>query len=230
MTENTTTTPERVHHLLTTHVIERGHAPDVATLARLARCSAAEAAQALTRLSEMHGVILEPGSDRVWSLHPFALTPTSFWVSTDDGRGWWANCAWCALGVAAALRRDVTVCARDGAEGDPLVFRVEGGRPGRADLVVHFPFPPGRWWDNPYAPCANILFFSTADKVAAWCGRHGRPLGAVVKVTTVAELAGLWFGDYASPDWRRKTAAEAGAIFRRLGLDPAFWALPEAFR
>jgi hypothetical protein len=49
--------------------------------------------------------------------------PTSFWVSADDGRGWWANCAWCALGVAAALRRDVTVSARDGAEGDPLVFR-----------------------------------------------------------------------------------------------------------
>jgi hypothetical protein len=52
----------------------------------------------------------------------------------------------------------------------------------------------------------------------------------VVKVTTVAELAELWFGDYASPDWRRKTAAEAGAIFRRLGLDPVFWALPKTFR
>lgn len=64
--------------------------------------------------------------------------------------------------------------------------------------------------------------------MSAWCGRHGRPLGAVVEVATVAELAGLWFGDYASPGWRRKTAA--GAIFRRLGLDPAFWALPEAFQ
>jgi hypothetical protein len=66
--------------------------------------------------------------------------------------------------------------------------------------------------------------------VAAWCGRHGRPLGAVVAVTTVAELAELWFEDYASPGWRRKTSAEAGAIFRRLGLDPAFWTPPEASR
>jgi hypothetical protein len=230
MTENPPNSPERIHYLLTAHVIERGHAPDVTTLARLAGCSVAEAVQALARLSEMHGVILEPGSDRVWSLHPFALTPASFWVSADGGQGWWANCAWCALGVAAALRRDVTVAARDGAEGDPLVFRAEAGRPGRADLVVHFPYPPARWWDNPYAPCANILFFSDADKIPAWCERHGRPLRAVVEVTTVAALAELWFGDYASPGWWRKTAAEAGAMFRRLGLDPVFWALPEAFR
>lgn len=211
-------------------MVERGHAPDLETLAELAGCSTDEAAEGLARLREMHGVILEPDSTRVWSLHPFALTPTSFWVAADERRGWWANCAWCSLGIAAALRRDVTVSARDGGEGDALGFRVECGRPTRIDLFVHFPYPPARWWDNPYAPCANILFFTNAESVAAWCERHGRPLGAVVAIATVAELADLWFRDYASPDWRRKTAAEANAIFRQLGLDPAFWTLPATFR
>jgi hypothetical protein len=222
--------PERIHYLLTGHVIERGHAPDVETLARLAGCTEREAAEGLARLRDQRGVILEPDSTRVWSLHPFALTPTSFWVVTDDRRGWWANCAWCSLGVAAALNRAVTVSARDGGEGDPLTVRVEAGRPSREDLVVHFPYPPARWWDNPYAPCANILFFTSAETVDGWCARHGRPRGAVVRVDTVAELAGLWFGDYASPDWRRKTAAEAETIFRRLGLDPDFWTIPTSFR
>jgi hypothetical protein len=223
-------TPEHLHYLLTTHVAERGHAPDVDALAELAGCSPEAAAEGLVRLRDMHGVILEPGSHRVWSLHPFALTPTSFWVWAEGGRGRWANCAWCSLGIAAALRRDVAVSARDGGEEDPLNFRVVAGRPDRTDLVVHFPQPPARWWDNPYAPCANILFFSAGDLVPGWCERHGRPRGAVVGVETVAQLAGLWFGDYASPAWRRKTAAEADAIFRRLGLDPAFWALPATFR
>jgi hypothetical protein len=59
---------------------------------------------------------------------------------------------------------------------------------------------------------------------------QGRPHGAVVGIETVARLAGLWFGDYASPDSRRKTAREAEAIFRALELDGAFWALPAAFR
>jgi len=144
MAENPPITPERVHYLLTAYVIERGHAPDVEILARLAGCSTEEAADGLARLRDIHGVILEPDSTRVWSLHPFALTPTGFWVSADDGRGWWANCAWCSLGIAAALGRDVTVSARDGGEGGPLGFRGEAGRPTRADLVVHFPHPPGR--------------------------------------------------------------------------------------
>jgi hypothetical protein len=230
MTENPPNSPERIHYLLTAHVIERGHAPDVEALARLAGCSTDEAAGGLTRLRQMHGVILEPGSTRVWSLHPFALAPTSFWVSADGRSGWWANCAWCALGIAAALARDVTISARDGGEWEPLTFRVEAGRPARADLVVHFPYPPARWWDNPYAPCANILFFSDPASVAAWCERHGRPRGAVVAIETVARLAELWFGDYASPDWRRKTARVAEAIFRALELDGAFWAMPATFR
>jgi hypothetical protein len=53
----------------------------------------------------MRGVILEPGLQRIWSLHPFAMTPTAFWVSADD-RGWWANCAWCSLGIGAAIHKE----------------------------------------------------------------------------------------------------------------------------
>jgi hypothetical protein len=223
-------TPERTHYLLTAHVVERGHAPDVGALARLAGCTEPEAAEGLARLRDLRGVILEPDSSRVRSLHPFALTPTPFWVATDDRRGWRANSAWCSLGIAAAWNRGVTVSARDGGEGGPLTVRVESGRPTRPDPVVHFPYPPARWWDNPYAPCVNILFFTSAETIDGWCARHGRPRGAVVGVDTVAELDWLWFGDHASPGWRRKTAAEADAIFRRLGLDPDFWTIPTSFR
>ena len=52
----------------------------------------------------------------------------------------------------------------------------------------------------------------------------GRDVGA--KLPTRTTVTGLWFGDYASPDWRRKTAREAEAIFRALELDGAFWAPP----
>jgi hypothetical protein len=45
----------------------------------------------LGQLEEMHGVILIPKLLRAWSLHPFALMPTSFWV-TAGARGSWAWC------------------------------------------------------------------------------------------------------------------------------------------
>jgi hypothetical protein len=51
----------------------------------------------------------------------------------------------------------------------------------------------------------------------------------VVENATVAQLADLWFGDYASQDWRRKTPMEAETIFRTLGLDPVFWTISETF-
>ena len=56
----------------------------------------------------MRGVILEPNSTRIWSLHPFAMMPTAHWVSS-AGRGWWANCAWCCLAIGAALQQRVTI-------------------------------------------------------------------------------------------------------------------------
>jgi len=119
--------PERLHYLMVRHVVETGHAPDLATLASLARCTEDETARRLRLLDQMHGVVLAPNSLNVWSLHPFAFTPTRFWVTTDQG-GWWANCAWCALGIGAALHQDVTISTGDGAERESLEFRVEAGR------------------------------------------------------------------------------------------------------
>jgi hypothetical protein len=158
----------------------------------------------------------------VWSLHPFALMPTAFWV-TANKRGWWANCAWCSLAIGVAVREDVTITTSDGAEGKELQFRIESGRSSRSDLKLHFPYPPSRWWDNPYSPCGNILFFSSETDVDEWCERHGRPRGAILNIETGIRLAALWFGDYASPDWRRKSPSQAKAIFDELSLDPSFW-------
>jgi hypothetical protein len=224
-----TITSERLHYLLTQYIISHGHAPDSAQLGELCGCTQSQAEESLLRLAEMHGVILEPGSVRIWSLHPFALMPTAFWVSA-GGRGWWANCAWCSLAIGAALREHITVTTRDGAEGEALVFDVRAGESTRPELLMHFPYPPGRWWDNPYCPCGNILFFTSESKVNEWCARHGRPKGALLDMRKATALGERWFGDYASPDWKRKTAGQAMAIFAELKLEPEFWKLQAGFQ
>jgi hypothetical protein len=222
-------TPERLHYLLTRHIVEHGHAPPPEFLPIVAGCEPDVAADALRRLAEMHGVILEPGSLRIWSLHPFAMLPTAFWVSAGE-RGWWANCAWCSLAIGAAIGADTAISTRDGGEGDPLIFNVRGGEASQPDLLMHFPYPPARWWDNPYCPCGNILFFTSENRIDRWCERHGRPRGAILTMADGMKLAQRWFGDYASPDWRRKTPDEARAIFEELGFDLAFWDLGTRFR
>ena len=94
--------PETLHYLLMKHVIETGFAPNIQKLSELAGLPQPETEAGLQQLAAMHGVILVPNSYEVWSLHPFSMLPTRHWVSTPQ-RGWWANCAWCSLAIAAAL-------------------------------------------------------------------------------------------------------------------------------
>jgi hypothetical protein len=54
----------------------------------------------------------------------------------------------------------------------------------------------------------------------------GRPAGATLPVTELAELAGTWWQDRLAPDWRPHTREENQAILDRLGLHGPFWRLP----
>jgi hypothetical protein len=221
--------PARLHYLLMRHVIDTGHAPTLQELAESTGLMEQKIAGVLKTLEQIHGVILIPNSLRVWSLHPFALHPTTFWVRSATA-GWWANCAWCSLGIWAALKQDVNISTSEGGEARSLEFAIEGGQTRRSDLMLHFPYPPVQWWDNPFAPCANILFFSSESNIGSWCSRHGQPRGSVLPVDVAMRLADLWFGDYASPDWARKTAKRASEIFDELGLDQSFWKMSPSFR
>jgi hypothetical protein len=217
-----TTTASELHTAIIRHVAERGFAPSTKTLQQHLGWSEPEVERALRQLADIRGVILKPNRVDVWAIHPFTLMPTATWVEAETG-SWWANCAWCALGIGAALGQDIRVLSRIGAEDEPLEFRVRAGQPSVKGLLIHFPFPPHEWWSNPYNPCGGILFFSHDSQVSAWCARHGFPRGDVIELAAGIALAREWFGDYLKPTWRRKTPDEARQVFRSLGLNDEFW-------
>jgi hypothetical protein len=199
---------EHLHYVLARSVIETGHAPDLASLSALAGRSEKQTEEGLRHLQQMRGVILIPDSVNVWILHPFSLVPTAFWVTSGE-TGWWANCALCSLGIGATLNRNVTITTSDNTDGKPLHFTVEDGRCSRSDLMLHFPYPPARWWDDPHFSCGKTLFFSSETAVGAWCKHYGHPKGAILNIETGMKLAKLWFGDFASPKWRQTSASNA---------------------
>src|SRR5689334_18890863 len=53
-------------------------------------------------LHEAHALVLDPATDEILMAHPFSAVPTPHRVHA-DGRWWWANCAWDAFGICAAL-------------------------------------------------------------------------------------------------------------------------------
>jgi Alkylmercury lyase len=97
-------------------------------------------------LADAHVIVRHPATGEVWMAMPFSAVPTDFPVIV-GGRSVWANCAWDAFGIAAALGADVsfiTPCPQSGAS---LAAGVRSGvafAPHTA--VAHIAVPAARWW------------------------------------------------------------------------------------
>lgn len=59
-----------------------------------------------------------------------------------------------------------------------------------------------------------------------WCAINNREVGGLLSLTQAWGMAQAWYSeDRRSADWKRKTKAEAQALFTSLGLTSAFWQL-----
>lgn len=214
-----------LHHELIRSLVETGTIPSRDEL--LARLGGTPALldRAFDELAEQHGIVLHPGSHDVWAIHPFSLAPTPFLVESGE-RKWWGNCAWCSLGIAVLVGAPCVITTTLGAEREQVRLTVENGRVIPADLVVHFPIPMTRAWDNVVYTCSTMLVFRDAAHVEEWCARHGIPRGDVQPVAKVLELATRWYGEHLRPDWTKKSVAEARVIFAGLGFTHPVWSLP----
>ena len=67
------------------------------------------------------------------------------------------------------------------------------------------------------------MLFRSDEEIESWLRRKGIERGAVLSLRRVWELAKRWYADRMSADFRGRTANEAQAIFRQLGLTGEFW-------
>jgi Alkylmercury lyase len=125
-----------------------GSAPTAADTAAALGIAEEEAAAAYRRLHDAHALVLHSGSAVIRMLNPFSAVETPHRVEA-GGRSWFANCAWDALGIPAALHADGRVRSSCPDCGDPVELEVRDGRLVRgAELLVHFVVPARRWWDD----------------------------------------------------------------------------------
>ena len=214
-----------LHYTLIRHILDHGCAPSREELGRLLDLPEPALVQGLRRLAEDHGVVLHPHQPEVWAIHPFSLAPTSFWVRSGD-QGWWGNCGWCSLGIAALLDRDVTISTSFGAEGRPVDLHIRAGHILEGEYLLHFPTPMRNCWDNVIHACANMLVFEGEAEVDAWCRRHRMPRGDTQPLARFWPFAREWYGRHLDPQWRKWSSEEAAALFQRHGLAGDTWAIP----
>ena len=70
-----------------------------------------------------------------------------------------------------------------------------------------------------------MLLFRSEEHVRRWSELRRIPMGATLSLDQQWELARVWYSDRMPPEWRRRTPAEAEAVFESIGLTGPFWKL-----
>jgi len=110
--------------------------------------SMADVEQAFQRLYEKRLLVLEPGApSRIRMAPPFSGIETQHRVTIEE-KVYFANCAWDAFGIAAALKRDADIESTCGDCDEPLAFKIRDEKPLPQDYVVHFAVPAAQWWQD----------------------------------------------------------------------------------
>jgi hypothetical protein len=128
--------------------VRTGNAPSPEETAKALELDPHEVEEGFRRLHVAHALVLQPGTTEIRMLNPFSAVETPYRVHANE-RDWYANCAWDALGIPAALHADGVVESACPDCGERLELEVRNGELVHgAHLLVHFVVPARRWWDD----------------------------------------------------------------------------------
>ncbi|GAC1323016.1 MAG: hypothetical protein NVSMB13_02280 [Mycobacteriales bacterium] len=128
-------------------MVSLGRAPTANEVATSTGRGRAEVVSGWRRLHEAHALVLNAATDELRMLNPFSAVPSAFRVKA-AGRWWYANCAWDAFGVCAALHEDGDIATSCPDCLEPIDIDVRAQRAAPADLLFHCLVPAAHWWDD----------------------------------------------------------------------------------
>lgn len=127
--------------------VDRGRAPTPDEVASVSGSTKADVESGWRRLHDAHALVLNPATTEIRMVNPFSAVPTAYRVHA-RGRWWYANCAWDAFGVCAALHADGRIETSCPDCGEPLAIDVRDQRPSDQSLLFHCLVPAAHWWDD----------------------------------------------------------------------------------
>jgi len=129
------------------HFASTGQAPSLVHVAAQLACSEDDVRMAFARLRARRVLLLEPDGETVRMAPPFSGVPTPHTVAVGR-QTYFANCAWDALGIPAALHQTAMVHSSCGHSGAPLRLSVSLDGPEPSPWVFHCQVPAAHWWDD----------------------------------------------------------------------------------
>ena len=127
--------------------VEQGRAPTTDEVAVMAGATVDEVERSWRRLHDAHALVLNSSRTELRMANPFSAVPTAYRVQA-QGRWWYANCAWDAFGICAALHVDGRIEASCADCGEAIAVGVRDERPDDENLLFHCLVPARHWWED----------------------------------------------------------------------------------
>jgi hypothetical protein len=126
--------------------VEVGRAPTVGEVAAAENSTPEHVQAAWRRLHDDHALVLDDGGE-LRMANPFSAVPTAHRVHA-GGRWWYANCAWDAFGICAALHTDGDVETSCPDCGTVLAVAIRRQQPSDETMRFHCLVPANSWWED----------------------------------------------------------------------------------
>jgi hypothetical protein len=129
------------------HFSETGRAPSPTEVVERVGSDVERVLNAYQTLRAQRVLVLEKDGSSIRMAPPFSGVPTQHRIEA-DGIQYFANCAWDALGVPAALHKPATIHSRCEQSGEPFLLNVKTGGPEPSDWLFHCLVPASQWWND----------------------------------------------------------------------------------
>ena len=137
----------QVRAFIYNHFADTTHPPSVENTAKHFNIEIEDVGALYRELHSRHAFFLEPDTLTIRMANPFSGIPTDFKVHA-NGKTYYANCAWDMLGIPAALHSDAVIEAVCTESNDSVRLEINNGQIINYDLLIHFPLPFARWYDD----------------------------------------------------------------------------------
>ncbi len=137
----------RVKLAIYRHLADTTRAPSLQEVAECVRASSSQVEEGYARLCRNRVLVLESDGVTIRMAPPFSGVATQHRVRVGD-KEYFANCAWDALGVPAALHAPGDVLSRCEQSGEPIHLYVHENGPDPEPCVIHFAVPAALWWKD----------------------------------------------------------------------------------
>jgi hypothetical protein len=124
-----------------------GRSPSADEVSAATRRETVKVLEGWRRLHDEHALVLNSGGSEIRMANPFSAVPTAYRVRA-SGRWWYANCAWDAFGICAAMHSDGRIETSCPDCGEPLEVEITQQQPQESSLVFHCLVPARQWWDD----------------------------------------------------------------------------------